>query len=200
MRALSWSYLISLCFNLTACWVNNKLKILSTLYTCMPSKRTDCWRLKMKNSFASEQLLNASEPRWVKQVDQRMETGNSMKKWESDGICSTLDTMDIVLGWERSILGEPTSVQELRAGFLLAELHLPELGQCFQEASSLWSRCRATSWLPRPDTQLTQATDVKTILNPGRARHKILFTQFPFCVRNRVVFRSAQFFVLFNFI
>lgn len=73
-------------------------------------------------------------------------------------------------------------------------------GECFQEASSLWSRCRATSWLPRPDTQLTQATDVKTILNPGRARHKILFTQFPFCVRNRVVFRSAQFFVLFNFI
>lgn len=48
-------------------------------------------------------------------------------------------------------------------------------------------------------TQLTQATDVKTILNPGRARHKIFFTQFPFCVRSRVVFISTQFVVLFNF-
>lgn len=52
----------------------------------------------------------------------------------------------------------------------------------------------------RHTTQPVQATDVEPILDPGRARHKIFFTQFPFCVRNRVAFDSAQFVVLFNFI
>lgn len=148
-------------------------------------------------------LRAAPEHIWAKMSEAGWSENGNRKLNEKMGICwicSTVDTMDIVLGWGRSILGEPASVQELRAGFLLAELHLPELGLCFQEGSSLWSRCRATSWLPRPDTQLTQATDVKTILNPGRARHKILFAQFPFCVRKRVVFSSAQVFVLFNFI
>lgn len=52
----------------------------------------------------------------------------------------------------------------------------------------------------RNTAQFMQAADVKTILNPGRARHEIFFTQFPIYVRNRVVFSSTQFVVLFNFI
>lgn len=72
---------------------------------CMPSERTYCWRFKMKNSFASERApkhisANMSEAGWSEKRKQEVQP----KKLESVGISSTLDTMDTVLEWERSIL------------------------------------------------------------------------------------------------
>lgn len=165
---------------------------------CMPYKRMSCWRFKMKNSFASGQTpahisANMSEGGWSEKGKQETQ---QQKKLESFGIPSTLDT---------TVLG--------------GEVHPPELLESQAQSQHL---CRswglAPFWLSRGsgfrrDPALEQmqslflaakarhTAQLKTILNPGRARHKIFFfTQFPFCVRSRVVFISTQFVVLFNFI
>lgn len=122
---------------------------------CMPYKRMSCWRFKMKNSFASGQApahisANMSEGGWSEKGKQETQ----QKKKKNWSLLASPARWTQLCWEERSILlsywrAKPRA--NICAG---AEGWLPSgwAGAVVSGGTQPWSRCRASSWLQRPDT------------------------------------------------